>query len=105
ASVPGVSEDEMKKLGDARKAAQEVPAVKDAKAAAEAAREKAKAAEGDAKEAAVKAAMDAGKAFHDAEKAAILKADPSLEAVLAKVEEAMQAKGEGKEKGKKKKAK
>ncbi|MEI6461565.1 MAG: hypothetical protein WCO73_06420 [Verrucomicrobiota bacterium] len=105
ASVPGVSEDEMKKLGDARKAAQEVPAVKDAKAAAEAAREKAKAAEGDAKEAAVKAAMEAGKAFHDAEKAAILKADPSLEAVLAKVEEAMKAKGEGKEKGKKKKAK
>ncbi len=104
ASVPGVSEDEMKKYSAALKAAQETPAVKDAQAAAKAAQEKAHAAEGDAKEAAVKAAMEAGKAVHDAEKAAILKADPSLEAVLAKVEEAKKAKGEGKGKGKKKKA-
>jgi hypothetical protein len=49
--------------------------------------------------------VPAVRAADDAEKAAILKADPSLEAVLAKVEEAMKAKGEGKEKGKKKKAK
>lgn len=95
----GVSDEDWKKLGEARKAAQDVKEVKDAKAAFEAAREKAKAAEGDAKEAAMKDAMEAGKALREAEKAAILKADPSLESVLAKVDEAMKARGKGKKKG------
>ena len=83
-----VSEDDWKKFLAANKVASEDAAVK-------AALEKMKALGKDAAEEDKKAA---GKALMDARKAAILKADASLEAVLKAIEES-HAKGKGKGKG------
>ena len=83
-----VSEDDWKKFLAANKVASEDAAVK-------AAEEKMKSLGKDAAEEDKKAA---GKALMDARKAAILKADASLEAVLKAIEES-RAKGKGKGKG------
>jgi len=83
-----VSEDDWKKFLAANKVASEDAAVKSAE-------EKMKSLGKDAAEEDKKAA---GKALMDARKAAILKADASLEAVLKAIEES-RAKGKGKGKG------
>ncbi|MEY4403481.1 MAG: hypothetical protein RIR91_1516, partial [Verrucomicrobiota bacterium] len=72
-NIPGVSPEDMKKLGEARKAAAETPEVKKAQEAATAAREKAAKAEEKDKEAARAEAMKAGQAAREALNAAILK--------------------------------
>ena len=104
---------ETEKYKAAHKVAEKDPAVIKAKEAKEAAREKAKAAREKAKEskseadrdaakAAQKASKEANKAAREAMKAAMLKADPSLGDLLAKVDKARAEGGEGKgEKGKK----
>ncbi|MEY4271164.1 MAG: hypothetical protein RL250_30 [Verrucomicrobiota bacterium] len=89
--IPGVSPEDMKKLMDARKAAQETPEVKKAQEAATAAREKA--AKADDKEAARAEVQKAFQAVREATNAAILKSNPELADVLKKADEAMKARG------------
>jgi len=103
-NIPGVSAEDMKKLNEARKAAQETPEVKKAQEAATAAREKAAKAED--KEAARAEAQKAFQAVREATNAAILKSNPELADVLKKADEAMKnrqggkgPRGEGKGKG------
>jgi hypothetical protein len=101
-TIPGVSAEDMKKLGEARKAAMESPEVKKAIEAAAAVREKAAKAED--KEAARAEMQKASQAVREATSAAILKSNPELADLLKKVDEAMKNRqggkgGEGKGKG------
>lgn len=91
--IPGVSPEDMKKLGDARKAAMETPEVKAAIEKAKAAAEKAKEAKEEDKKAAGEEAMKARGAVREATNAAILKSNPELADVLKKADEAMKARG------------
>lgn len=84
-ALAGLTEAERAKFKAAAETAAKDPAFVKAKEAADAAREKAK--ESKSKEDR-KAAMEAGKAAHEAHKAAMLKADPSIGDILAKVEKA-----------------
>jgi hypothetical protein len=91
--IPGVSPEDMKKLGDARKAAMETPEVKAAIEKAKAAAEKAKEAKEEDKKAAGEEAMKARGAVREATNAAILKSNPELADVLKKADEAMKNRG------------
>jgi hypothetical protein len=86
---PGVTAEEWKKLGDARKAAMETPEVKAASEKAKAAADKFKAAKEEDKKAAGEEAMKARGAVREATNAAILKANPELAEIVKKAEEAM----------------
>ncbi len=94
----GVTEADMKKLQDARKAASSDPAVK----AAQTAYDNAKKADSAAStEETKKALNDAKGALAEAQKAAVIKADPSLTDLANKVAEADKAKGSSKKDKKK----
>ena len=84
-TIPGVSAEDMKKLGEARKAAMESPEVKKAVEAAAAVREKSAKAED--KEAARAEMQKASQAVREATSAAILKSNPELADLLKKVDE------------------
>lgn len=97
-SLPeGVTEADMKKLQDARKAASNDPTVK----AAQTAYDNAKKADSAAStEETKKALIEAKGAFAEAQKAAVIKADPSLTDLSNKAAEADKSKGGKKDKGK-----
>lgn len=84
--MQGIDDATKTKLKAAMETAAKDPEVVKAKQAFDAARDKAKTAEGDAKTAAQAEVKTAAQAFHAANKAAMLKADPSLAAAIAKCE-------------------
>ncbi len=91
---PGVTEEEFKKFNDARKEAQNDPAVKAAVEKAQEAQAKVKEAkDDDAKKAATEEAGKARAAVREATNAAIIKKDPTLADVVKKIDEAMKNRG------------
>jgi len=99
--VPGVTQEDMKKYQDARKAAMAIPEVKAAKEASEAASKKTKEVPTEEKKAAMEQANIARKAYYDVLNAAIVKADPTLAETAKKVDDFMKSKSK-KSKGPKK---
>jgi hypothetical protein len=90
--VPGVTQEDMKKYQDARKAAMALPEVKAAKEASEAASKKTKEVPTEEKKVAMEEANKARKSYYEAIIAAIVKADPTLAETAKKVDDHMKTK-------------